>query len=105
MFGADDGETVHRLTVRDVPVDGFWSVTVYNAEGYFTPNAANAYSLNDITAARDDDGAVTVQSGVCDASARNCLPITADWNYLVRLYRPRPEILDGTWIFPEAVPT
>ncbi len=22
------------------------------------------------------------------------------WNYLVRLYRPRPEILDGTWSFP-----
>jgi hypothetical protein len=26
------------------------------------------------------------------------------WNYMVRLYRPRPEILDGTWKFPEAQP-
>jgi hypothetical protein len=25
-----------------------------------------------------------------------------DWNYMVRLYRPRKEILDGTWKFPEA---
>jgi hypothetical protein len=24
------------------------------------------------------------------------------WNYMVRLYRPRKEILDGTWKFPEA---
>jgi len=30
----------------------------------------------------------------------SAVPITQGWNYLVRLYRPRPEILDGTWIFP-----
>jgi hypothetical protein len=27
-----------------------------------------------------------------------------DWNYMVHLYRPRAEILDGTWKFPEAQP-
>jgi hypothetical protein len=26
------------------------------------------------------------------------------WNYIVRLYRPRAEILDGRWTFPEAQP-
>jgi hypothetical protein len=26
------------------------------------------------------------------------------WNYLVRMYRPRNEILDGIWKFPEADP-
>lgn len=26
------------------------------------------------------------------------------WNYTVRLYRPRKEILDGTWKLPEAQP-
>jgi hypothetical protein len=26
------------------------------------------------------------------------------WNYMVRLYRPRSEILNGTWKFPEAQP-
>jgi hypothetical protein len=30
--------------------------------------------------------------------------LTPGWNYLVRLYRPRNEILDGTWKFPEAYP-
>ena len=34
--------------------------------------------------------------------APNMLPITPGWNYLVRLYRPRAEVLDGTWKFPEA---
>jgi MFS family permease len=32
----------------------------------------------------------------------NRLPIMAGWNYTVRLYRPRPEILNGSWKFPEA---
>jgi len=26
------------------------------------------------------------------------------WNYIVPLYRPHPEIFDGTWKFPEAQP-
>lgn len=100
---ADDGETAHRVTVGDVPVDGFWSITVYNAEGYFTPNPAGAYSVNSVTAVRDPDGSVTVRFGG-PAGTPNHLPITAGWNYLVRLYRPRPEILDDSWTFPVAQP-
>ena len=46
----NDGRTVHTLTVGDVPVDGFWSVTVYNKDGYFSPNPQNAYSFNNVTA-------------------------------------------------------
>ena len=29
----NDGTTIYRLDVKDVPVDGFWSVSVYNADG------------------------------------------------------------------------
>ena len=36
--------------------------------------------------------------------AANCIPITSGWNAAVRLYRPRREILDGTWRFPEPQP-
>lgn len=100
----DDGTTTYRLTVGEVPVDGFWSVTVYNKDGYFTPNPLNAYSLNNITANRDPGGAITVKFGGCDATTPNCLPITAGWNYLIRLYRPHEEILNGEWTFPEAQP-
>jgi hypothetical protein len=100
----NDGATVHRITVRDVPVDGFWSVTVYDKNGYFTPNPQNAYSLNNVVAATNADGSVDIQFGGCDGSATNCLPITPGWNYLVRLYRPRQEILDGSWTFPAAEP-
>jgi hypothetical protein len=90
----------YELRVGDVPVDAFWSVSVYNADGYFEPNPSGVYSVNSVTAERDDDGAVTVRFGDHGPEARNAIPITEGWNYLVRLYRPRPEILDGTWTFP-----
>ena len=56
------------------------------------------------TAKKGGDGSVTVQFGGCDGKTPNCLPITPGWNYMVRIYRPRKEVLDGTWKFPEAEP-
>jgi hypothetical protein len=100
----NDGQTVYRLDVREVPVDGFWSISIYNAAGYFEPNQFNAYSLNNVTATKNGDGSTSVQFGGCDGTTPNCLPIMKGWNYMVRLYRPRPEILNGTWTFPEARP-
>jgi hypothetical protein len=100
----NDGRTAYRLTVSSVPVDAFWSISVYNARGYFEPNDWNAYSINNVTAVKERDGSVHVQFGGCDGHVANCLPIVAGWNYLVRLYRPRSEILDGSWRFPEAQP-
>ena len=100
----NDGTTIYKLNVKDVPVDGFWSITLYNAEGYLIKNDQDAYTLNNITAKKNDNGSVTIQFGGCDGKTPNCLPIMPGWNYTVRLYRPRKEILDGTWKFPEAQP-
>ena len=100
----NDGSTIHKLRVGDVPVDGFWSLTVYNSEGYLQPNQSNVYSVNSITAKKSADGAIAIQFGGCDGKTPNCLPTVPGWNYMVRLYRPRAEILDGSWSFPEAQP-
>jgi hypothetical protein len=101
----NDGRTIYKLHVdKNVPVDGFWSISVYNGKGYYEPNPYNAYTLNNITARKEDEGAVNVQFGGCDGKIPNCLPIVAGWNYMVRLYRPRPEILSGKWKFPVAQP-
>ena len=78
--------------------------SVHYAAGYFEPNERGAYSLNDLTATRDHDGSITVWFGGGAEGTPNCLPIVPGWNHWVRLYRPRPEILDGTWSFPEATP-
>src|SRR5262249_53094379 len=91
---ANDGRTVHTLRLKDVPVDGFWSISVYNAEGYFVKNALDAYALNSLTAKPSPDGAVDIQLGGCRKGSVNCLPIMAGWSYTVRLYRPRREIVD-----------
>lgn len=100
----NDGQTVYAVDVKDVPVDGFWSISVYDAKGYYEKNALNAYSLNSITAKKGADGTVAVRFGGCDGKVANCLPVVPGWNYMVRLYRPRTEVLNGTWNFPEAHP-
>lgn len=100
----NDGATVYKLSVKDVPVDGFWSVSVYTAEGYFQKNQYGAYTLNNLTAKKGTDGSVAIQFGACDGKVPNCLPTTPGWNYTVRLYRPRKGILDGSWQFPQPQP-
>jgi hypothetical protein len=89
--------------VTDVPVYGFWSVTLYDDKGYMPVNEYNAYSFNNVTAKKAKDGSVTIHFGG-DPKADNYLPIVPGWNYIVRMYQPGPEILKGTWTFPAAKP-
>jgi hypothetical protein len=90
----------YRLTLQDVPVDAFWSISVYNKDGYFEPNDLGAYNVNSVMAQKNDDGSITVHFGGCGDGRVNCLPIMEGWNYAVRLYRPRAEVLDGSYVFP-----
>lgn len=90
----------YELQVKDVPVKGFWSISLYNAEGYFQQNDLNAYSLNNLTAKPNSDGSYTLRFGGCTASTENCLPIMDGWNYAVRMYEPGEQISNGSWVFP-----
>lgn len=100
----NDGKTPHVVTVEDVPVDAFWSITVYNADGYLKKNDLGRNSFNNSSAKPNEDGSYTFHFGG-DPESTNYLPITEGWNYAIRMYQPRKEILDGAWTFPEIKPS
>jgi hypothetical protein len=92
----------YELTFTDVPVDAFWSVSVYNAGGFFEPNDKNLYTVNSVTGQPDDDGSVTVRfvGSAAGETPANAIVTPKGWNYLIRLYRPRAEIVEGRWSPP-----
>lgn len=97
----NDGKQVYHLSVKDVPVKAFWSITIYNDKGFIADNPLQKYTLNNLTAKAEADGTYNVQFGGCEVDTVNCLPVPEDWNWMVRLYRPEAAILDGSWTFPE----
>jgi len=72
----------YQLTVKDVPVDAFWSIGLYNRDGYFQKNEHNAYSVNKIRGKRNEDGSFTIHFGG-DPKSVNYLHILEGWNYAV----------------------
>ncbi|MFG2525846.1 DUF1254 domain-containing protein [Streptomyces sp. NPDC048527] len=94
------------------PVEAFWSVTAYNADGYFIPNPMGRHLL------RDRDGLVLGADGSLDLYIQaempepgrpeaNWLPVAAGtpFNVMLRLFSPLGEVLDGTWTPPPVVRT
>jgi hypothetical protein len=90
------------------PVNGFWSLTMYNGDYFFVENPLNRYSISarqDLKA--NDDGSVDLyvqhDSPGADKES-NWLPAPADKFILMfRLYWPKetpPSIIDGTWTIP-----
>lgn len=87
------------------PVDGFWSVTMYDSEGFQIPNKLSRFALGDRDPlAYNPDGSLDIylqRERPDDARVPNWLP-TADGplGVTLRLYAPRPEALDGRWVPP-----
>lgn len=97
----NDGKSPYKVTVKnDVPVDGFWSITMYDAKGYMVKNEYDAYSVNNISAKKNKDGSITIHFGG-DPSNLNYLPTPKGWNCIIRLYQPQESLLNGEWDFPE----
>lgn len=91
----------YTMTFRDVPVDAFWSVSVYNRDGYFEANPYDSYSVNSVMAIPEDDGSVVLDLAPEPTGGSNYLHVMDGWNFALRLYRPRPEVISGDWTAPQ----
>ena len=101
---ANDGVTPHILTLPvKVPVTGFWSLSVYDQQGRFLPDAEDASSLTSTRADANEDGSVTIQFGG-NPEAPNYLAIAPGWSYTLRFYRPAEALVSGQWIPPSPIP-
>ncbi len=85
------------------PVKGFWSLTVYNPEHLFYPNALKRYALGtkNKSLKYNDDGSLSLYLGNKSPGKEkepNWIPAPAgDFSIWIRAYWPEQAILDGTW--------
>lgn len=93
----------YTMTFTDVPAEAFWSLSVYNAAGYFEPGRHQLTNVNSTFAQRDADGSSTIHLGDWAEGVPNRVELPEDWNFMIRLYRPRLEALDR-WLLPAIVP-
>jgi hypothetical protein len=86
------------------PVNAFWSLTLYDAEGFQVANDLNRFAIGDRDGlAVNEDGSldILIQHDEPEQGASNWLPTpTGEFNLCARLYYPKPEVLDGTWTPP-----
>lgn len=91
------------------PVDGFWSITLYNDHGFMVPNPIHRYSVGDRTSdlVRRPDGSVVIEIGTAVPRGHdaNWLPAPAYGAFylMMRLYQPRARVLDRRWSPPPIV--
>jgi len=90
------------------PVNGFWSLTLYNQHHFFEPNAIKRYSVGtknkDLKLATDGSLTIYVQADEpSDPVQRaNWLPAPKDGDFslYMRAYWPKPAIAGGSWTPP-----
>ena len=87
------------LTLKDVPAGAFWSITVYDAEGY---PQGDVYNINSAFAIPNEDGTHTIHFGG-DKNAVNYMDIFEGWNLTLRIYEPTEAYFNGEWVQPELV--
>ena len=101
-----DGGRNYEVTFapgQEPPVNGFWSLTLYNAQHFFHPNPLKRYSLGtkNQNLKRNADGSLTLYAGAKSPGAdkeSNWLPAPAGHFCLyIRAYWGKQGILDGSW--------
>lgn len=88
---------------EEPPVNGFWSMTLYNEEHFFHPNDLKRYSLGtkNTSLERNEDGSLTLYAGAKNPGGdkeNNWLPAPdGAFSLYIRAYWGKEGILDGSW--------
>lgn len=103
-----DGAATYRLTVpADVPVNQYWSATVYNRDTHTLirdmPRAGRSSQSAELQVG--DDGSTTLYFAPTPPAGAesNWVPTDADGRFevLFRFYGPEPALYDHTWRLPD----
>ncbi|WP_454440605.1 DUF1254 domain-containing protein [Vibrio bathopelagicus] len=105
----DGGSTECSVATYDIPPfyndetrNGFFSITMYGSEGWMMNEKA---ILNKNNIQFNSDSTFTVHFGDCDgvSGVKNHLPVTEGWNFLVRVYEPKLDLMES-YSLPSAIP-
>lgn len=101
--GGHDFRVCHKATYAVPENRAFWFITVYGSDGYMKSNNSIVNSSN---VKLHPDGTFTAYYGSKEScgDVPNRLDVAEGWNFLFRIYRPGPSVLDGTYKVAKAVP-
>ena len=104
-----DGANRYTVTFakdQTPPVDGFWSLTLYDAQHFFVPNDLKRFSLGtkNKTLKHNPDGSLTLYVRAeppPEAQRSNWLPAPkGEFTLYLRAYWPKTAVVDGSWVPP-----
>jgi hypothetical protein len=97
--GGHDYRICHKATYQVPENEAFWSITVYGSDGFMK---SDNNIINSSNVMLNADGTFTVYFGSAETcgDAPNRLDTTEGWNFLLRVYRPGPSVLNGSYTLP-----
>jgi hypothetical protein len=104
-----NGNNTYTVTFKageEPPVDGFWSLTLYNDHHFFNPNSLKRYSLGTKNTGlkKNADGSLTIYVSATSPGSNkesNWLPAPkGGFSLYLRSYGPKQAVIDGTWMPP-----